>query len=92
MQIDLREARRHFSRLTKAVKAGREVVLTERGKPIAVVKPLRKAATAEGILKRLEATGLLRPAAKRTPMPPVKPIRLKGGSIIKTLRADRDLR
>ena len=89
VQIGLREANQHFSRVVKAVRAGEDVVLTERGRPIALVKPLQTD-SAEGFLRRLEAIGFLRRAAKRTPMPPCKPVRLRGGSIVKTLREERD--
>lgn len=41
MQIGLREANQQFSRLMKALRAGREVLLTERGRPLAVVRPIR---------------------------------------------------
>ena len=91
MRIGLREANQQFSKIVKAVKAGREVILTERGKPIAVVRPIREAPTIEGALKQLEMMGLLRPALKRTPMPPFKPIRLKGPPLSKTLREERDI-
>ena len=37
MRIGLREANQQFSKAIKAVKAGEEVVLTERGKPVAVI-------------------------------------------------------
>ena len=40
MRMGLREANQSFSKAMKAVKQGKEVVLTERGKPIAVIKPL----------------------------------------------------
>lgn len=40
MRIGLREANQQFSKAVKAVKAGEEVVLTERGKPIGVIRPL----------------------------------------------------
>ena len=39
MRMGLREANQRVSRAVKAVKAGREVVLTERGRPITVIKP-----------------------------------------------------
>jgi prevent-host-death family protein len=91
MRIGLREANQQFSKIVKAVKAGREVILTERGKPIAVVRPIREAPTIEGALKQLEMMGILRPALKRTPMPPFKPIRLKGSPLSKTLREERDI-
>ena len=91
MRIGLREANQQFSKVVKAVKAGRQVILTERGKPIAVVKPLTKGDSDEAWLSRLEAMGILRRATKRGPMPPFRPIRLKGPSITKTLREERDL-
>ena len=40
MRLGLREANQRFSQAVRAVKAGEEVVLTERGRPIAVIKPL----------------------------------------------------
>ena len=40
MQVGLREANQQFSRLMKAVQGGKEVLLTERGRPLAVVKPI----------------------------------------------------
>jgi len=40
MRIGLRDANQRFSKAVKAVKAGEEVVFTERGKPIAVLRPL----------------------------------------------------
>src|SRR5262249_1268241 len=39
MHMGLREANQKFSKAIRAVKAGQEVVLTERGKPIAVITP-----------------------------------------------------
>ena len=41
----------------KAVKQGKEVVLTERGKPIAVIKPLEPKEGQEAVIWRLEAEG-----------------------------------
>ncbi|KAA0241375.1 MAG: type II toxin-antitoxin system prevent-host-death family antitoxin [Candidatus Brocadia sp. AMX2] len=40
LQVGLREANMHFSKYLKLVKEGQEVVVTERGKPVAVIKPL----------------------------------------------------
>ena len=90
MRLGLREANQHFSKAMKAVKGGEEVVLTERGKPIAVIKPLPEADDVEAALRRLEAAGLLRRATKRGPMPPRKPHRIKGPPLSQTLREERD--
>ncbi len=89
MRLGLREANQRFSQAIRAVKAGEEVILTERGTPIAVIKPLsgqNKAAA----LRRLQAAGLLRPPAKRGPMPRWRPRRLKGEPFSRTLRQERD--
>jgi len=89
MRMGLREANQQFSKVVKAVKAGEEVILTERGKPIAVLKPLPGSAKREAV-RRLEAAGLLRAAAKSVPLPPWVPRQIKGTPLSKTVREDRD--
>ena len=94
MRLGLREANQHFSKAIKAVKAGKEVVLTERGRPIAVIKPLEREEKLETIIRRLEAEGILRPALKRGPMPAPswKPVRIKGKPLSQTISEERDER
>jgi prevent-host-death family protein len=94
MRMGLREANQRFSQAIKAVKAGKEVVLTERGKPIAVIKPLEKENKLDATLRRLEAEGLLRPALKRGPMPVPrwKPVRIRGKPLSQTVSEERDER
>ena len=78
----------------KAVKQGEEVVLTDRGKPIAVIKPLKQKEDQEAIVRRLEAEGLLRPALHREPMPKPtwKPIHVKGKLMSQSISEERDER
>ncbi len=38
--MGLREANQNFSKAIKAIKAGKAIVLTERGKPIATITPI----------------------------------------------------
>lgn len=93
MRLGLREANQQFSKAIKAVKAGKEVVLTERGKAIAVIKPLPQPKTVEATIRRLEAEGVLRPALKRGPMPVWRsPVRIKGKPLSETIREERDER
>lgn len=90
MRLGLREANQRFSKAVKAVKAGEEVILTDRGRPIAVIKPL-KGSDAKGTpVKRLEAAGLLRAAARPQPLPPWTPRPVKGAPLSETLREERD--
>ncbi len=90
MKMGLREANQKFSKAIQAVKSGEEVILTERGKPIAVIKPLNGSRVGEAIIRRLEASGFLRPAAKKGALPPWTPRRLKGVSMVQTLREERN--
>jgi prevent-host-death family protein len=94
MRMGLREANQRFSKAIKAVKAGKEVVLTERGKPIAVIKPLKPIEDEQAVIRRLESEGILRPAVKRGPMPKPtwKPIRIKGKPLSQTISEERDER
>ena len=91
MRVGLREANQRFSHLVKAVKAGEEIVLTERGKPVAIMRKLPEPTRGEAGIRRLEAAGLLRPAARPTPMPPWTPRRMRGVPLSRTIREERDL-
>jgi len=88
MRMGLREANQSFSKAVKAVKGGEEVILTERGKPIAVIKPLVKA---KGMtVRRLEEAGLLRRARRQGPLPPWSPRPIKGMPLSETIREERE--
>ena len=91
MHMGLREANQKFSKAIRAVKAGQEVVLTERGKPIAVITPVGPARL-EAAMRRMEAAGLLIRATKPGPMPSFRPIRIKGEPASETIRKMRDER
>jgi prevent-host-death family protein len=94
MRMGLREANQSFSKAIKAVKAGKDVVLTERGKPIAVIKPLKPEKDTNSVLRQLEAEGVLRRGPKSgSPMPAWRgPVPVKGKSTAKTISEERDER
>jgi prevent-host-death family protein len=92
MRMGLREANQSFSKAIKAVKAGKDVILTERGKPIAVIKPLGQEMSVDAAIRRLEAEGVLRRGLKSgKPMPVWRsPVRIKGEPISATISEERD--
>jgi prevent-host-death family protein len=92
MRLGLREANQQFSKAIKAVRAGKEVVLTERGRPIAVIKPIKDADAAEAALQAMADDGVIRPAARKGPMPAPRwrPARIKGKPLSQTIIDDRE--
>lgn len=92
VRMGLREANQRFSQAIKVVKAGQEVVLTERGDPIAVIKPLPGTARPDDVLLRLEAVGLIRRAARPGRLGPWTPRTITGVPVTETLREERDAR
>lgn len=93
MKLGLREANQHFSKAIKAVRAGKEVVLTERGHPIAVIKPIKEEEDArEAALQAMATEGLITPASRKGPMPAPRwrPLKVKGKPLSETIIDDRE--
>jgi len=92
--VGVRELKNRLTHYLRRTKQGEEIVVTERGKPIAVIKPLKPREDEQAVIRRLEAEGILRPALKRGPMPKPtwKPIRVKGKPMSQTISEERDER
>jgi len=92
MKIGLREANLHFSRYIEHVRKGEQIVLTERGEPIALIKPVKsRAGSLERRLEVLETSGLLKRSSKggfRLP----RAIRISGKALSEFVSTDRDQR
>jgi prevent-host-death family protein len=59
MRMGLREANQNFSKAIKAIKAGKAIVLTERGKPIATITPIVDERSRDDELQPLRDEGFL---------------------------------
>ena len=94
MKMGLREANQRFSSAMRAVRAGEDVILTERGRPLAVIRRLDSPGKEKEAarLRRMVDEGLVRPAVDARPMPAAwpSPIRLKGPSITTSVFRDRE--
>jgi prevent-host-death family protein len=68
MELGIRELRAHLSRYLKEVEAGEEIVVTDRGRPVARITP----ANGRSRLAELIEAGLVEPAPVpwRGPLPP----------------------
>ena len=90
MKIGLREANQNFSKAIKAIKAGKTIVLTERGTPIATIHPISGRADEQDELQLLRDEGFLVQRDLSRSRLPAKPLRIPGTLLSKALRRERD--
>ena len=92
MKLGLREANQHFSKAIRAVRAGKEVILTERGHPIAVIKPIKDEGSVDVSVQAMVDEGFLKAATRkgRTPTPRWRPAKIKGKPLSQTVIDDRE--
>lgn len=92
MRLGLREANQRFSKAIKAVRAGKEVVLTDRGRPIAVITAVKDNDAPEAALRAMADEGLITLASRKGSMPPPRwrPLKVKEQPLSQTIIDDRD--
>ena len=92
MRLGLRDANQHFSRAIKAVRSGKEVILTDRGQPIAIIKPVRKEPSEDAALTSMVDEGLITLPSRKGRMPAArwKAVSIKGKPLSQTILEDRE--
>jgi prevent-host-death family protein len=75
VEVGIRELRAHLSRYLDLVRKGEEIVVTDRGTPIARIS----AANGRSRIDELIAAGVIEPAPNKGPRKVPKPIEIKGG-------------
>ena len=92
MKLGLREANQQFSKAIKAVRAGKDVLLTDRGRPFAVIKPLSHDKAEDSALQAMADEGLITRAARKgtVPAPSGRPVRVRGTTISQTVIDGRE--
>ncbi len=92
MKLGLREANQHFSKAIRAVRSGQDVVLTERGRPIAIIKRVREEPSEEAALHAMADEGLITLPARKGTTPALrwKPVSVKGKPVSQTVLEGRE--
>ena len=67
LRVSIAKLKARLSEYLAAAKAGQEVVITDRGRPVARLAPLSGGRAQEGRLAELVRSGLARPPRKRLP-------------------------
>jgi prevent-host-death family protein len=89
--VGIKELKNRLTQYLRRTKQGEEVIVTERGQPIALIQPIKsadKAVSLEAKLARLAAQGVLSLPTRR-PLRRVRLVKVSGKPISKTIVEDR---
>ena len=90
MNVGARELKTRLGTYLRRVREGSVILVTERGRPVAELRPLPKAATEEEEkLRELAARGLVTLGTGRLAQS-AEPVPVRGGSIADTIVEDRE--
>jgi len=89
--VGIRELKNRLTQYLRRTKQGEEVIITERGKPIALIQPIRSVehpVSLEARLAKLAAQGFVT-LPTRKPLKRVRLAKVSGPPISKTILQDR---
>ena len=89
--VGVKELKNRLTQYLRRTKQGEEVVVTERGKPIAVIQPIQSAAPVVSLqarLARLAAQGLVALPTHK-PLKKVRMVKVSGPPISRAILEDR---
>lgn len=89
--VGIKELKNRLTQYLRRTKNGQEIVVTERGKPIALIKPIQaveRTASLEARLAGLAAEGLVSLPTQK-PLKKLRLIKISGPAISKTILEDR---
>ena len=91
-QASVAELKARLSEYLAAVKRGEDVIVTDRGKPVARLTPLERSAERDARVAELLRAGLLTPARKKLPRTFLerKLPQVADGAVADAIRKERD--
>jgi prevent-host-death family protein len=87
--VGVRELKTRLGTYLQRVRQGRTLVVTDRGEPVAELRPITNGTATDAVLAKLEAAGAVTRPTRRT-LVPFQPITSRGGSVTAALVEDRD--
>ena len=91
MNVAVRDLKNKLSHYLRRVRAGGRIVVTDRGRPIAEIGPIRakRLTPAERLLRMAERGEVTLPRTGK-PLPAFEPLPVRGRPVSETLLEDRD--
>lgn len=91
LNVGIREAKASLSKLLRMVEKGKEVVLTDHGRPVGKLVPIDKGALPlSSRIKEMEETGMLEPVIGKGPRRLPPPVPVEKGVAQMLLEEDRE--
>jgi prevent-host-death family protein len=93
--VGSRELKTRLGTYLDQVKRGATIIVTDRGQPVAELRPIAEPEDRlESVLRQMEAEGLVTRPSKRGGLTPFEPIKLPPGtpSIVEAISEDREER
>ncbi len=90
-RVGVKELKNRLTQYLRRAKQGEEVIVTERGRPIAIIQAIQSVplvTSLEGRLAKLAAQGLVTLPTRR-PRKGVRPVKVSGLPVSKTILEDR---
>lgn len=87
--VGVRELKTRLGGYLQQVRLGRTLVITDRGEPVAELKPLRSAVGEEAKLEQLKALGAVTRLENRA-LAPFRPVRGRGPSVSDAIIEERN--
>lgn len=93
--VGTRELKTRLGTYLRIVRSGRRLIVTDRGRPVAEIRPLEpEGGDLESRLRAMEARGQVTlpagPMSKWKALRPFRPIRVRGRPVSETLLEDRE--
>lgn len=87
--VGTRELKTRLGSYLRLVRSGKVVVVTDRGRPVAELRPIAPSGDdEEAVLRELAALGRIR-LGSGDEFPPLRPVRLRSGSLSDAVLEDR---
>lgn len=87
MRVGVKELRDRLTKYLRMVKAGEEIVVTDRGKPVAILSPIREHTSLEEKIEELARKGLVRLPRGRLELPSL--LKIEGRPLSQTVIEER---
>jgi len=87
----VKEVRDHFTQYLRRIKKGTEIIVTERGRPVALLKPIPDGVSLQEKLELAAMKGLIHLPLKAGNISTHKKIKLKGKSLAVLILEEREI-